>query len=159
MKKVIAVLLMFVMFSQLVFADSRWGSTQEESARLKRNAVSWIVAGVGFLAMGGVFQGMVVKEKDDADYASHVLEASYGPNNGYKNKMMLMDYQNHYLGELEKHKERQGVYEGVSWFSFGIGTAFTAIGITKLYRRHKWLQSVCVEPEEDGVRLAYQLKF
>ena len=121
-----------------------------------------IIAGIGFLAIGGIFQGMINEESIKSKYAYDELLASYkkGSSYSYHEKEHI---QNHYLEELNIHREREGLYKGVSYVTFGVGTFFLIKGIVGVIseRRHPILKKVEIKPNSDysGGILAYKVRF
>ena len=121
-----------------------------------------IIAGMGFLAIGGIFQGMINEENTKARYANDELAASYGEYSSYAEDEKA-HIQTHYLSELNIHKERMGIYEGVSYTSFAVGSFFLIKGILGAIseRRHKILEKVQIVPIDgySGGLLAYNWRF
>ena len=121
-----------------------------------------VIAGIGFLAIGGIFQGMVNEESIKSQYAHDELLASYEEGSSYTEDQKE-HIQYHYLDELNTHREREGLYKGVSYTTFGIGTFFLIKGIIGVIseRRHPILKKVEIRPNSDysGGILAYKVRF
>lgn len=127
----------------------------------KKTYISKFLVGTGALAGAIVLTFESKKEHEDAMYAHHVLEESYEYNN--MGAVDLMGYQNHYLGEYEKHRYREGMYDGVRYVLFTISAISYGLGICDYLEYKKdyenYTQRVGIKPLSDGAMAFAQIKW